>query len=127
LSIDGCEVEVPAGTTIWEAARSRGTGVPVLCHDPRLDPVAVCRVCAVEVEGARTLVASCIRQCEPGMKVKTAGARVEQPRRILIELLMADHTSPCVKERRQPGSCELERQAREMGVTTPRFPARHRD
>jgi len=89
LRIDDRDVEVPAGTTLWEAARRLGIEIPVLCHDPRLEPVGVCRVCAVDV-GERTLAAACTRVCEPGMEVRTSTEEVEEHRRVLVELLMAD-------------------------------------
>jgi NADH dehydrogenase/NADH:ubiquinone oxidoreductase subunit G len=60
LTIDGVQVEVAEGTTLWEAARARGIEIPVLCHDPRLRPVGVCRLCVVDV-GERTLAAACVR------------------------------------------------------------------
>ena len=62
LTIDGRAVEVEPGTTVFDAARAAGIEVPVLCHDPGLRPVGVCRICTVEVEGARTLVASCAQE-----------------------------------------------------------------
>ena len=68
--IDGHSVTVPEGTSIYDAAKRVGVDIPVLCHDPRLRPVEVCRVCVVDV-GARVLAASCVRPCEPGMKVTT--------------------------------------------------------
>ena len=74
LEIDGRSVTVPEGTTVYDAAQSLGIPIPVLCHDPRLRPVGVCRMCVVEVEGARTLQASCVRPCEAGMKVRTEAA-----------------------------------------------------
>jgi formate dehydrogenase major subunit len=89
LTIDDRVVEVPQGTTIWEAARTLGLEIPVLCHDTRLAPVGVCRMCVVDV-GERTLVASCVRPCEEGMEVHTATSEVEGHRRVLTELLMAD-------------------------------------
>jgi formate dehydrogenase major subunit len=122
LTIDGQEVTVAAGTTLWEAARTLGTDIPVLCHDPDMDPVAVCRVCVVEVEGARTLPAACIRQCEAGMVVRTDSDRVRNARKMVVELLMADHPAPCARHR-QFGDCELERMAETCGVTASRFPA----
>src|SRR5919198_5980005 len=91
LTIDNQPVSVAPGTTLWEAARIAGISIPVLCHHPNLDPVAVCRVCAVQVEGARVLAAACIRQVEPGMKIRTTSERIERSRRMLVELLMADH------------------------------------
>ena len=89
LTIDGVAVEVAEGTTIWEASRSAGIEIPVLCHEPRMKPVGVCRMCVVDV-GARTLAASCVRPCEPGMEVRTATAEVESHRKTLTELLLCD-------------------------------------
>ena len=89
LKIDGKDVEVPAGTTLWDAARSHGIDIPTLCHDPRLTPVGVCRMCVVDV-GARTLAAACVRECEAGMDVQTASQEVEAHRAMLTELLMSD-------------------------------------
>ena len=71
LTIDGQAVNVPAGTTIYDAARGLGIEIPVLCHAPQMAPVGVCRVCVVDV-GQRVYAASCIRQVEPGMIVKTS-------------------------------------------------------
>ena len=89
LSIDGQSIEVEDGTTIWQAAQALGIEIPVLCHDPRLAPVGVCRMCVVDV-GERTLAAACVRECEAGMQVQTATGEVEAHRKILTELLMAD-------------------------------------
>jgi len=90
LTIDDREVTVPAGTTIWDAARSAEIPVPVLCHEPGLEPVGVCRMCAVEVEGARVMAASCVREAEEGMVVRTASEKVERCRSMLTELLMSE-------------------------------------
>jgi formate dehydrogenase major subunit len=89
LTIDGREATVPAGTTVWEAARELGIDIPVLCHDPRYDPVGVCRLCVVDV-GARVLGAACVRLCEEGLEVKTSTPQIEAQRTMLIRLLMAD-------------------------------------
>jgi formate dehydrogenase major subunit len=89
LTIDGREITVADGTTIWTAAKSAGIDIPVLCHDERYDPVGVCRMCVVDV-GAPAFAASCVRACEHGMDVKTATADVERSRAMLIELLIAD-------------------------------------
>ena len=107
LTIDGQTITVPEGTTIWDAARKLGIDIPVLCHDPRLAPVAVCRVCAVEVKGARVAQAACIRQVEAGMEVQTQSEKMERSRKMLAELLLADHPIPCVKHQKN-GDCELE-------------------
>ncbi len=89
LSIDGREVSVPEGTTIYDAAKEAGIEIPVLCHDERYDPVGVCRMCVVDV-GARVYAAACVRPCEDGMEVKTETPEVETRRATLTQLLMAD-------------------------------------
>jgi formate dehydrogenase major subunit len=99
LEIDGRDVTVAEGTTIWDAARGAEIAIPTLCHTPGLEPVGVCRICAVEVEGARTLVAACVRAVEPGMVVRTATARVERSRGLLTELLMSEQPAESPKQR----------------------------
>jgi formate dehydrogenase major subunit len=93
LTIDGVEVEVTEGTTIWTAAKAAGIEIPVLCHDERYDPVGVCRVCAVDV-GGRVYAAACVRPCEDGMEVKTATDDLERHRATLTALLLADQPPP---------------------------------
>jgi formate dehydrogenase major subunit len=89
LTIDGREVTVAEGSTIWAAAKQAGIDIPVLCHDERFDPVGVCRMCVVDV-GAPAYAASCVRACEDGMDVKTATPDVERSRAVLTQLLLAD-------------------------------------
>jgi CRP-like cAMP-binding protein/Fe-S-cluster-containing hydrogenase component 2 len=122
LTIDGRKVSVPAGTTIFDAARMHGVAIPTLCHQQNEKPVGVCRVCVVDV-GARVYTASCIRPVEPGMVVNTAADGVKRARHTLIELLMSDHPSPCARER-QSGDCELEALARQEQITTARYAPR---
>ena len=90
--LDGHEVQAAPGETIWEVARRRGTRIPHLCHrdDPEYRPDGNCRACVVEIEGERTLAASCNRRPEEGMVVRTAGERVEKSRRMVFELLAAE-------------------------------------
>jgi formate dehydrogenase major subunit len=115
ISIDGRTLAVPEGSTIWEAAARLGIDIPVLCHDPRLSPVGVCRMCVVDVKGQRVNPASCVRACEEGMEVKTATPDLVRRRKVLLELLLADHPSPCERER-TTGDCDLEALGREHGV-----------
>jgi formate dehydrogenase major subunit len=89
LTIDGREVTVAEGSTIWAAAKQAGIDIPVLCHDERFDPVGVCRMCVVDV-GAPAYAASCVRACEDGMDVKTATPDLERSRAVLTQLLLAD-------------------------------------
>ena len=106
LTIDGTVVSVPQGTTIFDAARLNGIAIPTLCHQQNENPVGVCRVCVVDL-GQRVYAASCIRQAEPGMKVSTGTAPVQNVRHTLLELLMADHPAPCARQQHS-GDCELE-------------------
>lgn len=120
LTIDGAAVSVPEGTTIFDAARVNGIPIPTLCHQQNENPVGVCRVCVVDV-GQRVYAASCIRQAEQGMTVKTNTEAVLGVRRTLVELLMSDHPSPCARQQHS-GDCELERLAAQSGIEQPRFP-----
>jgi len=87
VSIDGREVEVTEGSTILDACRRLGVDTPTLCQLDNLTPVNVCRVCVVELEGARVLVPACSRKVEAGMKVLTNSERVKHSRRLVLELL----------------------------------------
>jgi predicted molibdopterin-dependent oxidoreductase YjgC len=87
LTIDGAGVEVAAGATILDACRAAGIDTPTLCYADTLTPVNVCRVCVVELEGARTLVPACSRRAEDGMVVHTDSERVRTSRRLVLELL----------------------------------------
>jgi CRP-like cAMP-binding protein/Fe-S-cluster-containing dehydrogenase component len=122
LTIDGKPVRVPAGTTVFDAARVNGIAIPTLCHLQSQTPVGVCRLCVVDT-GARVLSASCVRPVEPGMKVSTNSEKVLAARKTLLELLMADHPSPCTRQERS-ADCELETLAQQTGIGTPRFARR---
>jgi CRP-like cAMP-binding protein/Fe-S-cluster-containing hydrogenase component 2 len=124
VTIDGHEVEVPSGTTIYDAAQKIGIKIPILCHREHMTPVAVCRVCAVDA-GERVLTPACYRQITPdmaGRKIETAetSPKVRSSVGTLAELLMADHPSPCAKHR-EHYDCELELMAEQFGVSNSRF------
>jgi predicted molibdopterin-dependent oxidoreductase YjgC len=87
LTVDGRNVEVPAGATIIDACKALDVTVPTLCYLETLTPVNACRVCVVEVEGARVLAPACSRKVEPGMVVKTRSPRVDLSRKVVLELL----------------------------------------
>jgi predicted molibdopterin-dependent oxidoreductase YjgC len=87
LTIDGRTVSVPEGSTILAACAQIGIEIPTLCYLETLHPVNVCRICVVELEGARVLVPSCSRVVEPGMVVKTRSERVDLSRKLVLELL----------------------------------------
>jgi NADH dehydrogenase/NADH:ubiquinone oxidoreductase subunit G len=115
LTIDGQSVRVPAGTTVFDAARINGIAIPTLCHLQNETPVGVCRLCVVEA-GGRVLSASCVRPAEAGMKVLTNSEKVLASRKTLLELLMADHPWPCARQEKS-GDCELETLAHAAGIT----------
>jgi len=98
LTIDGREVQVPEGTSLWDAARGLGIEIPALCHDPRLEAVGVCRMCAVAVEGERVLTASCVRAAEDGMVVRTGGEHIERCRDVLTEMLLSEQPQASARE-----------------------------
>ncbi|PRY26083.1 formate dehydrogenase major subunit [Aliiruegeria haliotis] len=120
FNLDGAEVTVPEGTSIWEAAQGRGLVIPHLCHMPApgYRPDGNCRACMVEVEGERTLVASCIRPAAEGMVVKTDTDRARRSRELVIELLAADQP-----EVAHDASSHFAAMAAATGVTGSRFPA----
>src|SRR5579859_5997123 len=99
LTIDEQKVTVPAGTTIFDAARLNGIPIPTLCHQQNETPIGVCRVCLVDT-GARVLTASCVRAAENKMVVTTNSPKVAGARRTIVELLMSDHPSPCARQQK---------------------------
>src|SRR5437868_9344373 len=122
ISIDGKSVRVSSGTTVFDAALMNGISIPTLCHLQNETPVGVCRLCVVDT-GARVLAASCVRPVEPGLKVVTNSEKVVATRKTLLELMMADHPSPCARQRNS-GDCELETLAAAAGVREPRYARR---
>jgi NADP-reducing hydrogenase subunit HndD len=120
LNIDGKNVEVPRGTTIHKAARSIGIDIPVLCYMELKDlnienKPGGCRICVVEVEGARNLVPSCSTDVQEGMVVKTSSLRVMNARRTVLELILSDHPKDCLVCAKS-GKCELQDMAIRLGV-----------
>lgn len=113
LTIDGRKVEVPAGATLIDACKTLGIDVPTLCYLDTLTPVNACRVCVVEVEGARVLAPACSRKVEDGMVVKTRSPRVDLSRKIVLELLGSS-----VDLSTAPG---LDEMMREYGAQPERF------
>ncbi len=121
FSLNGEDVTVPEGTTIWEAANGKGFVIPHLCHKPAKSyrPDGNCRACVVEVEGERTLVASCIRPASDGMVVKTESDRAVKAREMVIELLAADQP-----EIKHDASSHFADMVAQVGVEQSRFPAK---
>jgi predicted molibdopterin-dependent oxidoreductase YjgC len=118
LHIDDVAVTVPDGATILDACRARQIDTPTLCYLENLTPVNVCRVCVVELEGARTLVPACSRKCENGMKVKTDSERVRLSRRMVLEFL-ASSVDVSLAE-------DMQRQMQRYGAEPARYGAQAR-
>jgi len=120
LTIDGREVRAEEGTTILEAARRAGIQIPHLCYREDLTPATGCRLCVVEVEGARTLIASCAYPAANKMVVRTNTQRVQDARKLVVELLLSDHPYDCMTCEKS-GTCALEKYAYEFGIRKSRF------
>ncbi len=120
LSIDNRKVQVEEGTTVLRAARVAGIEIPYLCDEEELSHAAGCRLCVVEVEGARNLVASCAYPVTPNMAVRTRTDRVLTARRLTVELLLSDHPTDCMTCEKN-GDCKLQNLAYSMGISATRF------
>ncbi len=107
MTLDGEEVSFAEGETIYEVAERRGTNIPTLCYDPRLEPFGGCRLCVVEVEGARNPVASCTTKAAPGMVVRTTTPSVDKHRKTLLELVVSENRDLDVDPLRGYASQEL--------------------
>ncbi len=121
VTIDGIEVQVAEGTTVLDAAKKAGVQIPTLCAYSEIDHnPGACRVCVCEVEGARSLVASCVFPVQEGMVVRTTTERVRRARKLNVELLLANHPSECNLCVRN-GNCDLQRVAEQVGLREIRF------
>lgn len=126
LTINGKALSVPEGTTIIEAAKSAGIIIPSLCYLERVHEIGSCRICVVEVQGAKTLLPSCITKVSEGMAVNTNSQRVRNARKVLFELLLSDHSQNCLSCKRNQ-SCELQTLGKTLGVETTRFEGERSD
>ncbi len=120
VRIDGADVIGRRGMTILEAAKIIGVEIPTLCHHPDLTPSGNCRVCVVEVEGARALTGACHTPIAGGMIIQTRSPKVRAARKIAVELLMVGHTGECVRDE-YTHSCELRKLAEQLEGGAPRF------
>jgi NADP-reducing hydrogenase subunit HndD len=108
-------VEIGEGQTILQAAAKAGIKIPTLCHVEKQLPKGACRVCVVDVEGARNMVASCTTPVTEGMKVTTNSRNVREARRFVMEMLLSEHCGDC-KTCVRNDDCELQELARQMGI-----------
>jgi len=120
ITIDGQPVQGREGQTILEAAREAGFYIPTLCYHPDLSVRAACRICVVEVKGARTLQAACAYPITEGLVVRTSTPAVREARKVNLELLLSNHDINCPSCARNL-NCELQKLARDFNIVEPRF------
>lgn len=120
ITINGKPYEVDDDLTIIEAAKRNGIQIPSLCYLAGVHEFGSCRICVVEVEGAKTLVPSCMTKVSEGMVIQTNSERVRRARKVLYELLLSDHSKDCLSCKRNQ-SCELQALGKQLGVEATRF------
>jgi len=119
LTIDGVKVQVPAGSTVLEAARAANIQIPTLCYLKDVNQIGACRMCLVDV-GARALAAACVMPAAEGMVVKTNTPAIREARKVNLELLLSNHDRKCLTCVRSK-NCELQTLAEELGIDDLRF------
>ena len=120
IKINGTSYEVAAGSTILEAAHSVGIEIPTLCYLKEINAIGACRICVVEVKGAKSLVTACVYPVSEGMEVVTNSEKVMASRKTTLELLLSTHDQNCLSCVRST-DCELQRLCRDYGVNGQRF------
>ncbi len=116
LTVDGIKVTVPEGTTVLEAAKQAKINIPTLCYLKGVNQIGACRICMVEIEGARGLAAACVMPAGEGMVVRTNTPKLRQVRKDNLGLLLSNHNRECTTCVRS-GSCELQALCNEYGVS----------
>ena len=124
LKINNIPVEAPEGGTILEAAKLAGINIPTLCYLKDINEIGACRICVVEVKGARSLVAACVYPVNEGMEVFTNTEKVRRSRKTTLELLLSNHKRECLSCIRST-NCELQKLANEYGCDEHRFEGAH--
>jgi NADH dehydrogenase/NADH:ubiquinone oxidoreductase subunit G len=117
ITIDGNQYDFESGETIFQVAVRNGIKIPILCYLKGTTPTGACRMCLVEVEGARSLVASCATPAAPGMAVKSASERVLKFRRMNLQLLLSSGHHYCITCEAD-GDCRLQSLAYEYKIDT---------
>ena len=115
IKINGKDYTVPAGSTILTAARMAGIEIPTLCYLKEINEIGACRICVVEVKGARSLVAACVFPVNEGMEIFTNTPKVIESRKTTLKLILSNHKRECLSCVRS-GSCELQKLCHEYGI-----------
>ena len=117
LTIDGKEIEAPEGSTVLRAAQQEGIHIPTLCDHPQLTPFGGCRLCLVEVKGARTLQPSCTIPATEGMEVTTDNESIKKARKFVLSMIFSERNHFCPFCQVSGGDCELQNSAYEQDMT----------
>ena len=120
IKINGMSLSVPAGISILEAARYAGIEIPTLCYLKGINEIGACRICMVEVVGARSLVSACVFPVNEGMEIYTNSEKVRHSRKTTLELILSTHDKSCLSCVRS-GTCELQKLCKEFGVDNPNY------
>lgn len=120
LTIDGVQIEVPKGTTVLEAARSAHIQIPTLCYLKGINEIGACRMCLVEVKGARSLQASCVFPVGEGMEIRTNTPAIREARKTNMELILSNHDRKCLTCVRSE-NCELQTLSKQLGIEEIRY------
>lgn len=115
IKINNMPLSVPKGISILEAARTAGIEIPTLCYLKKINEIGACRICMVEVKGARSLVTACVYPVNEGMEIFTNTERVRKSRKMTLELILSTHDRKCLSCVRS-GTCELQQLCKEFGV-----------
>ncbi len=115
IKINNMPLSVPKGISILEAARMAGIEIPTLCYLKKINEIGACRICMVEVKGARSLVTACVYPVNEGMEIFTNTERVRKSRKMTLELILSTHDRKCLSCIRS-GTCELQQLCKEFGV-----------
>ena len=115
IKINGVDYSVPEGSTILEAARHAGIKIPTLCYLKDINAIGACRICVVEVKGARSLVAACVYPVNEGIEIFTNTPKVVESRKTTLELIISNHKKECLSCRRS-GNCELQQLCNEYNI-----------
>ena len=126
VKINGKEIQVPSDYTVLRAAQEANIKIPTLCYLKDLNEIGACRICVVEVKGARALQAACVYPVSEGLEVYTNSAKVREARKATLELILSNHDKKCLTCVRN-GNCELQKLSEEFGIGELRFEGQNED
>jgi len=118
--INGQKLQVPKDYTVLEAARSANIDIPTLCYLKDVNEIGACRMCVVEIKGARSLQAACVYPVSEGLEIKTNTPAVRESRRVTLELILSNHEKKCLTCVRNR-NCELQKLSEDLNIQDIRF------